>query len=41
MSACQGSPSATACPPTLDELQRQIPQRLDEIIASCLKDQIL
>ena len=39
MSACQGSPSATACPPTLDELQRQIHQRLDEIIASCLNDQ--
>ena len=39
MSACQGSPPATACPPTVDELQRQIRQRLDEVIASCLNDQ--
>jgi hypothetical protein len=39
MSACQGSPPAAACPPTVDELQRQIRQRLDEVIASCLNDQ--
>jgi len=39
MSACQGSPPAAACPPTADELQRQIRQRLDEVIASCLNDQ--
>ena len=38
-SACQGSPPATACAPTFDELQRQIRQRLDEVIAYCLSDQ--
>jgi hypothetical protein len=39
MSAGQGSPPAAGCPPTIDELQRQIRQRLDEVIASCLNDQ--
>ncbi len=39
MSACQGSPPVAACPPTVDELQPQIRQRLDEIIAYCLNDQ--
>ena len=39
MSAPQGNPPAAACPPTVDELQRQIHQRLDEIIAYCLNDQ--
>src|SRR5947209_18572473 len=38
MSACQGSPPDTACPPTLEVLQRQAHRRLDEIIASCLDD---
>jgi hypothetical protein len=38
MSARHGSPSAPTCPPTLDELQQQIHQRLDEIIAYCLRD---
>ena len=38
MSARQGSPPASACPPTLDELQQQIHQRLDEIIADCRRD---
>jgi hypothetical protein len=39
MSAGQGSPPVAACPPTVDELQPQIRQRLDEIIAYCLNDQ--
>ena len=39
MSDSQSSPPAAACPPTVDELQRQIRQRLDEIIAFCLNDQ--
>ena len=39
MSARQGSPPAVASPATVDELQQQIRHRLDEIIASCLKDQ--
>jgi hypothetical protein len=39
MSASQASPPAAACPPTVDELQRQIRLRLDEIIAFCLNDQ--
>ena len=38
MSASQSNPPAAACPPTVDELQRQIHQRLDEIIAYCLND---
>ncbi|MBV8384949.1 MAG: hypothetical protein JOZ63_20350 [Planctomycetaceae bacterium] len=38
MSAPQGSPPAAACPPTVDELQRQIQMRLDEVIAYCLDD---
>jgi hypothetical protein len=38
MSACQGSPPAAACPPTVDALPRQIHKRLDEVIASCWKD---
>ncbi|MGZ6870088.1 MAG: hypothetical protein ACXVHI_07275 [Frankiaceae bacterium] len=39
MSAPQGSPPAAACPPTVDQLQRQIFHRLDEVIAYCLDDQ--
>jgi len=38
MSASQSNPPSVACPPTLDELQRQIHQRLDEILAYCSKD---
>src|SRR3954451_22925423 len=38
MSASQSNPVGVACPPTVDELQTQIHQRLDEIIASCFKD---
>jgi hypothetical protein len=38
MSAHHGSPPASACPPTHAELQQQIHQRLDEIIADCLHD---
>lgn len=38
MSARQVSPPASACPPTLEGLQQQIPQRLGEIIAFCLRD---
>ena len=38
MSAGQSSPPAAACPPTRDELQQQIHQRLDEIIAYCLSE---
>ncbi len=36
MSAHHVNPPATACPPDLDALCQQIPQRLDEIIAFCL-----
>jgi hypothetical protein len=39
MSACQSNSPVVACPPTVDELQRQIHKRLDEIIAYCLNDQ--
>ena len=39
MSACQDGRPVAACPPTVDELQPQIRQRLDEIIASCWNDQ--
>jgi hypothetical protein len=39
MSACQSNPPGGACPPTVDELQRQAHERLDEIIAYCLDDQ--
>lgn len=39
MSACQSNPPVVACPPTVDELQRQTHERLDEIIAYCLNDQ--
>src|SRR4051812_43881003 len=38
MSASQSNPVGVACPPTVDELQTQIHQRLDEIIASCFQD---
>ena len=38
MSAHQVNPPATVCPPGLESLQRQIHQRLDEIIAFCLHD---
>jgi hypothetical protein len=39
MSTHHVSPPATACPPTLEELQQQIQQRLDEIVAYCVRDQ--
>ena len=39
MSASQSNPPVAACPPTVEDLQCQIHQRLDEIIAYCLKDQ--
>ncbi|HMB03371.1 MAG TPA: hypothetical protein VKP69_06475, partial [Isosphaeraceae bacterium] len=39
MSAPQVSPPAAACPPSLEELQQQIHQRLDAIIAYCLHEQ--
>ena len=39
MSACQSNPPAAACPPTVEDLQHQIHQRLDEIIAYCSNDQ--
>jgi hypothetical protein len=38
MSAHQVNPSATACPPGLEPLRQQIHQRLDEMIAYCLRD---
>ena len=38
MSAHQGNPPATACPPDLEPLRQQIHQRLDEIIAYALQD---
>src|SRR5947208_243500 len=38
MSAHQGNPPATACPPDLEPSRQQIHQRLDEIIAYCLQD---
>jgi hypothetical protein len=38
MSAHHVNPPATACPPDLEALRQQIHQRLDEIIAYCLKD---
>ena len=38
MSAHQVSRPASACPPTLDELQHQAHLRLDEIIAYCLRE---
>jgi hypothetical protein len=39
MSDCQSNPLTAACPPTVEGLQRQARERLDEIIAYCLKDQ--
>jgi hypothetical protein len=39
MSDCQSNPLRAACPPTVEGLQRQTRERLDEIIAYCLKDQ--
>src|SRR3954466_12593462 len=39
MSDRQGNPLAAACPPTVEELQRQARERLDEIVAYCLEDQ--
>src|SRR5512142_3585602 len=39
MSASQSNPPIGACPPTVDELQRQTHERLNEIIASCLNEQ--
>jgi len=39
MSERQGNPPAADCPPTVEGLQRQARERLDEIIAYCLKDQ--
>jgi hypothetical protein len=38
MSAPQPNSPAEVCPPTVDELQRQIRSRLDEIIAYCLDE---
>jgi hypothetical protein len=38
MSAPQSNPPVGACPPTVEDLQGQIHQRLDVIIAYCLKD---
>jgi hypothetical protein len=38
MSAHQVNPAATACPPDLEPLRQQIHQRLDEMIAYCLRD---
>jgi hypothetical protein len=38
MSDCQSNPPAAACPPTVEGLQRQIRERLDEIIAYCVND---
>jgi hypothetical protein len=38
MIAHQVSPAHSACPPTREELQQQIQQRLDEIIVYCLRD---
>jgi hypothetical protein len=39
MSASQSNPPVVACPPTVDELQRQTQERLDEIMAYCSNDQ--
>ena len=39
MSDRQGNPPTAACPPTVEDLHRQARERLDEIIAYCLKDQ--
>jgi hypothetical protein len=39
MSDSQSNPLTAACPPTVEGLQRQARERLDEIIAYCLKDQ--
>ncbi|MBV8610772.1 MAG: hypothetical protein JO034_25355 [Singulisphaera sp.] len=39
MSDRQSNPPAADCPPTVEDLQRQARERLDEIIAYCLKDQ--
>jgi hypothetical protein len=39
MSDRQSNPLTAACPPTVEGLQRQVHERLDEIIAYCLKDQ--
>jgi hypothetical protein len=39
MSDCQSNAPAVACPPTIDELQRQTHERLDEIIAYCVSGQ--
>jgi hypothetical protein len=39
MSISQSNPPVVACPPTVEELQRQAHERLDEIIAVCARDQ--
>jgi hypothetical protein len=39
MSDRQGNPPTAACPPTVERLQRQAREQLDEIIAYCLEDQ--
>src|SRR3954470_6473281 len=39
MSDRQGNPLAAGCPPTVEELQRQARERLDEIVSYCLEDQ--
>jgi hypothetical protein len=39
MSDRQSNPLTAACPPTVEDLQRQARERLDEIVGYCLKDQ--
>jgi hypothetical protein len=39
MSDSQSNPPAVACPPAVEDLQRQARERLDEIIAYCSNDQ--
>src|SRR5437764_2533925 len=39
MSDCQSNPLSAACPSTVEELLRQIRERLDEVIAYCVNDQ--
>jgi hypothetical protein len=39
MSVSQGSPIVADCPPTVEDLQRQTRERLDEVIAYCSNDQ--
>ena len=37
MSDRQSNPPAAACPPTVEDLQHQAHERLDEIIAYCVE----